>query len=257
MVWRVNRQRLMMKRAKRPLLGLTCIVASTSVCAANEPSRAPVEASLGSDSIAYHSAVDWPGIAFGDDSARTSPADAIRLIGMAQTDSGKATVEYALPAELREPARASSGVVENVVPIAEPDSDPKDSDSTLPVDRDIRSIGLDITVSTGSVPASRVPASYETTQDASTIQQRMWQDDVYFWESPAICHRPLFFEEPRLERGGHVRYPLIRPAVSGGIFFTHVATLPYRSLVSPAYECNTSSQSSPRDLGRRRPYSLD
>jgi hypothetical protein len=47
------------------------------------------------------------------------------------------------------------------------------------------------------------------------------------WVPGGFCHQPLYFEDPMLERHGHVRFPHLQSAVSGVRFFGTVPVLPY------------------------------
>ena len=68
---------------------------------------------------------------------------------------------------------------------------------------------------------------------------RLWEPLGYCWESPALCHRPLYFEEVNLERYGYTspRMRLLQPAVSGARFFATVPALPYLINARPPCEC--------------------
>ena len=56
------------------------------------------------------------------------------------------------------------------------------------------------------------------------------------WDSPNICYRPLYFEEPNLERYGY-HFERIQPAVSGLHFLSNVLALPYKRGVHGPREC--------------------
>lgn len=71
---------------------------------------------------------------------------------------------------------------------------------------------------------------------------------AYHWVAPGLCHRPLYFEEPNLERHGRT-YHCLQPIVSGVHFFGTVPILPYRMVVEPCHDCNYT-------YGHRRPGSL-
>ncbi|MBM3998151.1 MAG: hypothetical protein FJ297_01185 [Planctomycetes bacterium] len=57
------------------------------------------------------------------------------------------------------------------------------------------------------------------------------------WKASALCHKPLYFEEPQLERYGHTAGPWLQPALSGAHFFGNVIVLPYRMGINPPSEC--------------------
>lgn len=60
---------------------------------------------------------------------------------------------------------------------------------------------------------------------------------TYTWKASALCHKPLYFEEPQLERYGHSAGPLAQPVISGAHFFANIAILPYKMGVHPPTEC--------------------
>ncbi len=66
---------------------------------------------------------------------------------------------------------------------------------------------------------------------------RMLTGLTYRWQAANICHFPLYFEEPMLERNGVHRCPeCIQPAVSGVKFLGNIAIYPYRATLWPAFE---------------------
>lgn len=54
-----------------------------------------------------------------------------------------------------------------------------------------------------------------------------WLDMCACWQASGICHMPLYFEEPMLERHGQQRYPCLQPMISGVRFIGNIAMLPY------------------------------
>jgi HEAT repeat protein len=55
------------------------------------------------------------------------------------------------------------------------------------------------------------------------------------WDAPAVCFRPLYFEDINLERYG-INYGCCEILVSTGIFTKNVILLPYKILVQPGCE---------------------
>ncbi len=51
--------------------------------------------------------------------------------------------------------------------------------------------------------------------EGAAMASRPWLAFSYCWTAPSICHRPLYFEEPNLERYGHSAGCLLQPAISG------------------------------------------
>lgn len=160
-------------------------------------------------------------------------------------------VQLAPPAELSAPSPVATGTIEVVVPIITEESNETGTEPPYPMERNIRGISLDITAPAGSMPSSPAALRYESDPMASGFEPRPWQDEVYLWDSPIFCHRPLYFEERSLERHGLVRFPMIRPAISGAHFFASVATLPYQAAIRPPCQCVASSH--PSSLRSRHP----
>lgn len=66
---------------------------------------------------------------------------------------------------------------------------------------------------------------------------RTWTPITFSWKASGLCHKPLYFEEPQLERYGHTTGPVLQPALSGAHFFLNVAVLPYKMGINPPNEC--------------------
>ena len=60
---------------------------------------------------------------------------------------------------------------------------------------------------------------------------------TYTWIASNLCHKPLYFEQPRLERYGHSLPPVIQPIASAVQFFITVPLLPYKMGIEPPNEC--------------------
>ena len=69
------------------------------------------------------------------------------------------------------------------------------------------------------------------------FQGRAWDGTTFTWKASGVCHKPLYFEEPQLERYGHSLGPIKQPLVSGAHFFLNVAALPYKMGIHPPHEC--------------------
>jgi hypothetical protein len=59
---------------------------------------------------------------------------------------------------------------------------------------------------------------------------------AFHWEATAFCHRPLYFEEPNLERLGY-SHGFCQPLVSAGHFFGTIPGLPYLMHAQPYCKC--------------------
>lgn len=75
-----------------------------------------------------------------------------------------------------------------------------------------------------------------------------WPSVNSSWESPAFCYKPLYFEQPNLERYGIGYGCPTNALVSGGKFFVDAALLPVHLVRQPPKSCECT-------LGHRRPGS--
>ena len=121
-------------------------------------------------------------------------------------------------------------------PLVKPPIDP-----AVVSDRPIGSITTNIRPAGGVLPSNEAKKVFI---DKDRIPDdlppyRLWEPLGYCWESPALCHRPLYFEEVNLERYGYTspRMRLLQPAVSGARFFATVPALPYLINARPPCEC--------------------
>jgi hypothetical protein len=76
---------------------------------------------------------------------------------------------------------------------------------------------------------------------------RLWGASISSWEAPALCHRPLYFEDENLERHGR-SFGIFQPAVSAAHLAGRAAVWPYLAGAYPPHECIYT-------LGRDRPGS--
>ena len=80
------------------------------------------------------------------------------------------------------------------------------------------------------------------------FKPRAWTPTTFAWTASGMCHKPLYFEQPQVERYGHSWGPYLQPLISGGHFFVTVPILPYKMGMYPPGECMYS-------LGYYRPGS--
>ena len=73
----------------------------------------------------------------------------------------------------------------------------------------------------------RVPT--ECTFGDETYLARSWQPSTLTWKATGVCHKPLYFEEPQLERYGHTTGHFMQPLLSGAHFFLNLVALPYNA----------------------------
>ena len=105
-------------------------------------------------------------------------------------------------------------------------------------ERPIRALTTNILPSKGELPPNYAAARFAKSGDVlhTVGTSRPWMESVYDWEASAFCHRPLYFNEPYVERDGH-SFGLLQPAVSGAHFFARIPALPYMVAAFPPHEC--------------------
>jgi hypothetical protein len=81
----------------------------------------------------------------------------------------------------------------------------------------------------------RIPT--ECTFGDETYLARSWQPSTLTWKATGVSHKPLYFEEPQLERYGHTTGHFMQPVVSGAHFFLNLVALPYNAGINPPWEC--------------------
>jgi len=117
--------------------------------------------------------------------------------------------------------------------------------------RPMTAISLNINLPQGDLPQNRAtPEVMQGLEAQASFPYADWLNLCYCWEAPAICYRPLLFEEENLERYGYtVPCPtVLQPVVSCGKFFLAVPMIPYNVGAHECHECIY-------DLGYERPGS--
>jgi len=100
----------------------------------------------------------------------------------------------------------------------------------------ITSLGTNIAPQEG-----RLPTDYAKTAlpDQRVMAPEQSAEGVYAgveWVAPGTCHRPLYFENPSLERHGY-SLGLAQPFCSAAHFVGNAAILPYRLGAEPTCDC--------------------
>ncbi len=93
-------------------------------------------------------------------------------------------------------------------------------------------IDLDITLT--GMEGRDYPCTCELRDDPFTPRQFALTN--FEWKASGLCHKPLYFEQPRVERYGHT-VPFVHPAIAAAHFFASVPVLPYKMGLEPPYEC--------------------
>jgi len=102
-----------------------------------------------------------------------------------------------------------------------------------PTVKDLKSIG-DITNEIDPEPGN---FPQECPLGGDPYEPRNFATTDFTWKASALCHKPLYFEQPQMERYGHTFGPVIQPIFSGAHFFVSVVLLPYKMGVEPPLEC--------------------
>lgn len=69
------------------------------------------------------------------------------------------------------------------------------------------------------------------------FQPRNFAPLTFTWKASALCHKPLYFQQPKLERYGHTFGPILTPLFSVGHFFLMVPCIPYNMGMELPWEC--------------------
>ena len=78
---------------------------------------------------------------------------------------------------------------------------------------------------------------YECSLEDQQHEPRQWPQITYMWKAAGLCHKPLYFEQPKLERYGHSWGPYTQPIISGVHFFGTLPILPYKMGLKTPCEC--------------------
>jgi len=70
-----------------------------------------------------------------------------------------------------------------------------------------------------------------------TLEPRQFVETTMTFKASGSCHKPLYFEEPQLERYGHEWGPVVQPVISTANFVKNVAILPYKMGIHSINEC--------------------
>ncbi len=81
----------------------------------------------------------------------------------------------------------------------------------------------------GNMP--ECPAEFKLSDAA--YSNRMFSDCLYQWQATNQYYNPLYFEDPALERYGHVHHGYVQPFVSVARFGVQLAGLPYQMTIDP------------------------
>lgn len=100
----------------------------------------------------------------------------------------------------------------------------------------ISSLGTNIAPQDGRMPTDYALEAMPNKPVAAPDQEAEGAWTGVHWEAPATCHRPLYFENPSLERHGY-SLGLVQPFASAAHFVGNAAILPYRLAAEPTCDC--------------------
>ena len=81
-----------------------------------------------------------------------------------------------------------------------------------------------------------VPKSCPLSPEGENFPAREFAGTNFTWTASNLCHNPLYFEQPGLERYGHTIGPL-QPVLSGAQFLATIPALPMLMAIDPPNEC--------------------
>ncbi|HPM83089.1 MAG TPA: hypothetical protein PLF81_20435 [Candidatus Anammoximicrobium sp.] len=104
--------------------------------------------------------------------------------------------------------------------------------------RSIEQLSVNIQPASGDLPADPAAAKFTAAGQVhhAAGTNRPWPLYSYWWEAPAVCHQPLYFEQVNLERHGY-SCGIAQPIVSAAHFFGTIPALPYLMAAEPCREC--------------------
>lgn len=103
------------------------------------------------------------------------------------------------------------------VPVPRLEIDVRPTEGVLP-----HNVGLDYTREQGVVHGDVGPR---------------WYLSPYWWEGPALFHRPIYFEDPALERHGRSRCQALQPAISAVRAAGQFAVWPVQMVIDRPLDC--------------------
>jgi hypothetical protein len=150
----------------------------------------------------------------------------------AATGDGDASARFA--ANLRQPTEPSA---ESLPPVRDPQGMPLDPQAEQPIVLPLPRLQIDVRPSPGVMPED-VGEEYVARQGIvdGDVGPR-WYLSPYYWEAPGLFHRPIYFEDPALERHGRSRCEPLQPALSAARAAGQFVILPVQMVVNRPLDC--------------------
>ncbi|MDO4550682.1 MAG: hypothetical protein Q4C96_05470 [Planctomycetia bacterium] len=86
-------------------------------------------------------------------------------------------------------------------------------------------------------PEGQFPTFCPLSSEHDQFPVRQFAGTQFTWTAPNVCHNPLYFEQPDLERYGHSAGPILQPILSGAQFILTIPALPSLVAMNPVNEC--------------------
>jgi hypothetical protein len=104
--------------------------------------------------------------------------------------------------------------------------------------RRITDLGVSIAPPPGRLPDTiSTPPTFQEPGTAIAGLQYRYGLQPFFWESSALCHRPIYFEDWRLERAGRAYPPLVQFPLSAGLYYSRFPAVPALVALHPPWKC--------------------
>jgi hypothetical protein len=102
--------------------------------------------------------------------------------------------------------------------------------------RRITDLGVSIAPPPGRLPApiTTPPTSQEPGTAIAGLNYR-YSLQPFYWESSALCHRPIYFEDWRLDRAGRAYRPAVQFPLSFGKYYTRFPAVPAQMVFHPPW----------------------
>ncbi len=86
-------------------------------------------------------------------------------------------------------------------------------------------------------PEGIFPTTCPLVTNDEVFPVRQFAGTQFTWTASNLCHNPLYFEQPDLERYGHTAGPVLQPILSAGQFLLTIPMLPSLIAIEPVNEC--------------------
>lgn len=103
-------------------------------------------------------------------------------------------------------------------------------------DKPLSALRAEATPPPGELPGDGAPVVFNGPEQMDpSLSGRPWSELHFHWQASLYWHRPLYFEEPNLERYG-LKHGCLQPLVSAAHFYALVPAMPYLVLLDPPRE---------------------